>query len=168
MESIDKNNIIDLIKRYSSNVLLEHINNTKFINEPPIDSAIIDENDYDNNGNVVKWPKIYTNTKDIDGIAYFGNCVNTVPRVWQTYQMLDVIRNSELICLNDIDNIYNKLFGGEKALPKYIQKYIQKYCVNGVQDLNELVSGINEYQEIFWIYITKLDKHFFFDVYKKK
>ena len=35
MKITDKNNIINLIKRYSSNVLLEHINNTKFINEPP-------------------------------------------------------------------------------------------------------------------------------------
>lgn len=168
MKITDKNNIINLIKRYSSNVLLEHINNTKFINEPPIDSAIIDEDDYDNNGNVIKWPKIYTNTKDIERLEYFGNCVNTVPRVWQTWQMLNVIRQSELICLNDIEDINNKFASADRVLPKYIQKYIQKYCVNGVQDLNELVSGINEYQEIFWIYITKLDKHFFFDVYKKK
>ena len=47
MESIDKNNIINLIIKYSSNELLEHINNTKFINNSFIDYTIINENYYD-------------------------------------------------------------------------------------------------------------------------
>lgn len=161
----DKNIFKRLIRKYSKDVLLENINNYKFIGIPAVDSAIIDYNDYDEDGHVKNWPNVIS-LKDLNfkHFEYFGNCVNTVPRVWYTHQMLNVIQNSDLVYLGDLkDNVF---YSGDKKCPKYIWKYIEKYCRNGVQNLDGIVAGKYRKENILWIYIDDLDKHFFFDIVK--
>ena len=82
---------------------------------------------------------------------YFGNCINTVPKIWNPTQMANVIYDS--ILLND-KNLLSKLRNGDKKIPIKLQKELSK---------NDFICGVNMYQRIMFIYVINQDIHYFFD-----
>lgn len=132
-----------------------------YINE----STVIDCNDYfkDKDLTVIpvdasmsEQPQIYVG-KLFKKFEYFGNCVNTVPEVWDATQMAQFCTTCKLY---DINQVIDNLVGGDRKIP---QKFFKALKFVDINDLGEVVCAIDSYQRIMFIYITELDIHFFFD-----
>ena len=92
---------------------------------------------------------------------YFGNCINTVPNIWDATQLAQFLQTCDIIPVKDV---YNKIYSGDKLLPKKLQNAIIKLEKYGeLNDLSKICAGINEYQSIMCIYISEFDIHYFFD-----
>ena len=97
-----------------------------------------------------------------DKLYYFGNCKDTVDvdEMWDANEMNQVLMDSDLLpTLSIIDNIQN----GDRNIPSDLKSWINKNQ-DKLDDTLEIVCGINTYQHIAFIYVSKLDTHFFFDV----
>lgn len=123
------------------------------IDKIPLEAFFI-EDDSDNKIEAykgVKFQKFY----------YFGNCVNTVPSVWDATQMSNFVSTCSLY---DINDVLGNIYGGDKALPKRFLKALEK--IEDKNDLSQVVCACDERQRIMFIYISSLDIHFFFDCKK--
>lgn len=109
--------------------------------------------------NLEETPEVYNGIR-FKSFEYFGNCVNTVPKIWDATQMSHVCLKSKLY---DINLVLDNIKSGDKEIPKSLMKHLNS---ENVENLEEVVCAINEYQKIMFIYVTKLDKHFFFDCFK--
>lgn len=133
----------------------------EFINESNIiscDEYFKDKNvaDIPVDANISEQPEIY-NGKHFTKFSYFGDCVNTVPRIWDATQMSQFCFGCKLY---DINLVLNNLYGGDMTIPSSLMKHLNSENIN---DLGEIVCAIDDYQRIMFIYVTDLDKHFFFD-----
>lgn len=134
---------------------------TAYINE----STNVDFNEYfkDKDLSVIpvdasmdEQPKIYSG-KPFKKFPYFGDCKNTVPRIWDATQMSQFCQTCKLV---DINYVINNLTSGDRKIP---QKFLKELKSVDINDLSEVVCAIDSYQRIMFIYITNLDTHFFFD-----
>jgi hypothetical protein len=129
--------------------ILEKLN----LEDIPTDSALEEPEEYDGIPPYRYYP-------------YFGNCVNTVnsDHMWDATQMTQWIATCKV---TDINNVLDKIKDGDRKLPKTFLKKIEKLKnTNKLDDLSEIVCGLDDYQKIMFIYISDLDMHFFFDCKK--
>ena len=125
------------------------INCTEYFKDKNLKDIPIDANTCDD-------PEVYIGKK-FNKFLYFGNCVNTVPSIWDATQMSHFCLGCKLY---DINMVINNLEDGDKKIPITLIKNLNSA---NIHDLTEIVCAIDDYQKIMFIYITKLDKHFFFD-----
>ena len=128
----------------SNNINCDEYFKDKDITSIPLDSCIGED------------PQIY-NGKYFTNFYYFGDCVNTVPKIWDATQMAGFCSKCNLY---DINLVLNNIKDGDKKIPKTLINYLNSKDVNNIEDI---VCAINEYQGIMFIYVSNLDKHFFFD-----
>ena len=100
---------------------------------------------------------------------YFGDCVNTVDEdhMWDATQMYYFINGCKIIDPKYTKDIFAKLTDGDRELISSGFGVI--YDIeeeNKIEDLSEIVCAIDDYQKILVIYITRKDKHYFFDCIK--
>ena len=101
---------------------------------------------------------IISKEKPVD-LYYFGNCINTVPKIWDATQMSYVLLTSKVLNTREV---LNSIKDGDKPLPKKLLLWLQRNP-DKLDDKSEIVCGVNEHQRIAFIYITDLDIHYFFD-----
>ena len=99
---------------------------------------------------------IYISNK-FSKFKYFGNCINTVGKVWDATQMAQFILSCDLYI--DI-NLRKKIENGDKNIPVRLIKALDKY---NIIDDEHFICGISEYQQIMFIYSVDQDIHYFFD-----
>ena len=100
-------------------------------------------------------------------LKYFGDCKNTVDvdHMWDATQMAQVIYDSSVLKLIDLKNAGIKFADGSRKIPKKMLNWFKaSKNANKLYDENYLVCGINERQQIFFMYIYEYDTHFLFDV----
>lgn len=92
---------------------------------------------------------------------YFGNCINTVDtdKMWDATEMSGVLLQSDLLPTRQM---VKKIRSGDRSLPSRLTRWIKKNQ-DKLDDMHEIVCGLNEYQKIAFIYITDQDMHYFFD-----
>ena len=97
-------------------------------------------------------------------LKYFGDCKNTVDidKMWDATQMAGVLNQSSIIKMSDLIQAKIIFENGDRKIPQKLKNWF-KLNDNKLNDENQIVCGINERQKIFFIYITDLDTHFFFD-----
>ena len=97
---------------------------------------------------------------EFKSFKYFGNCINTVPKIWDATQMAQFILSCDLY----IDTkLVSKLQDGDKTIPVRLQRVLAKY---NITDEEHFICGISEYQSIMFIYSVDQDVHYFFDCIK--
>jgi hypothetical protein len=98
---------------------------------------------------------------DFTSLRYFGDCRNTVDidHMWDATQMSGVLLESKIVDFKDVESL---LEDGDRKVPSKLKRWLLKNP-DKVNDESELVCGFNEYQGIFFIYVSELDIHFFFD-----
>ena len=119
-----------------------------------IHDFIIEECDLSDNAEVYK-----TNNKYLK-YDYFGNCINTIPSVWNATQMSNWLYKCDILIDN---NLESKLRNGERTMPKRLLKLLEKYLIT---DFEHFICGIDDYQKIMFIYSVDADIHYFFDCVK--
>ena len=74
------------------------------------------------------------------------------------------MRHMSQFCLGcklyDTNLVLNNLQDGDRKIPASLKKHLNSENIN---DLGKIVCAIDNYQRIMFIYVTDLDKHFFFD-----
>jgi hypothetical protein len=104
--------------------------------------------------NNLQYIKIIANTIHIRILAIV---FNTIGKVWDATQMSNWLLTCNLL----IDkNLSNKLFDGERNIPKKLLNLLSKYLIT---DFNHFICGIDDYQRIMFIYSVDADIHYFFD-----
>jgi len=92
---------------------------------------------------------------------YFGDCVNTLNVFGDATTMSQFVNGCTII---NTEYVINKLNNGDRRLPKELINEINILLQKGeINNQKLIVSGINDYQRILFIYLTKTDKHYFFD-----
>ena len=102
---------------------------------------------------------------------YFGDCRNTVDVdcMWDATEMLNFIQSCQLVPTKYIltNETENKLTDGDRKIPKKFLNIIKKLNAEGkIDDVSEIVCGIDNYQKIMFIYLSETDIHYFFDCEK--
>ena len=140
-----------LTERINESIIFEKLN----LDRIPLDASVNDE------------PEEYEGEPKYRKYLYFGDCKNTidVDHMWDATQMGQWIYNnckitSPLYVLDKIEN-------GDRVFPKKAQKLIDKLRKqNKLEDTEEIVCGLDDYQKIMFIYLTDFDTHYFFDCIK--
>ena len=100
-----------------------------------------------------------------DCYAYFGNCATVYKSVFGDGTIMCRFINDCTIIKTKY--VVDKLVEGDKPLPKLLVKNIEKLkASNELNNRDKIVVGIDEYQAIMFVYLTKTDKHYFFDCIK--
>lgn len=102
-------------------------------------------------------PEAYEGTPRYSKYLYFGNCVNTVnsDHMWDATQMSNWLNTCKML---DIDLVIDKIANGDRPIPQELTKNLKDK-----DDLSKVCCGIDDHQKIMFIYVTKTDKHYFFD-----
>ena len=109
-------------------------------------------------------PMYYDKDIKYSKFLYFGDCTNTA-KIWDATQMAGFVNSCNVI--NNQSSILDMINDGDKKIPKKFIKVIDKLkSENKIDDLSEIVIGLNDYQRILFIYLSDLDIHFFFDCKK--
>lgn len=111
--------------------------------------------------------QLYKGVPPYSYYSYFGDCKNTVDKdkMWDASQMGQWIYNYCKVI--DINMVLDKIQDGDRHIPISLKKSIQKLNTkNQLNDLNEIVCALDDYQKIMFIYVLSLDTHFFFDCKK--
>lgn len=153
IKKIDDKIILEsLIEKYGRHNIMHYINT---MNEH-VDNDMICVDSGLNTENL----KIYNNVNGYKKYNYFGNCINTVPKIWSATQMAGWLYKCELLV---DEQLANKLYGGDRDIPKTLLKLISKYKIT---DFEHFICGIDDYQKIMFIYSVDNDIHYFFDCIK--
>lgn len=105
--------------------------------------------------------KFSSSSPNYNSYRYFGNCVNTLNIFGDATTMSNFINNCTIINTKDI--IY-KIKDGDRRLPKELINEINNLLENEyINNQSLIVSGVDTYQKILFVYLTKTDKHYFFD-----
>lgn len=105
--------------------------------------------------------KFSSSSPNYNSYRYFGNCVNTLNVFGDATTMCNFINNCTIINTKDI--IY-KIKDGDRRLPKELINGINNLLENeNINNQSLIVSGVDTYQKILFVYLTKTDKHYFFD-----
>lgn len=93
--------------------------------------------------------------------SYFGNCVNSWKVFGDATTMAQFINGCTII---KSEYVIGKLKDGDRRIPSEFTNNVRKILENGQIDNHELiVTGIDTYQKILFVYLTNTDKHYFFD-----
>ena len=95
-------------------------------------------------------------------LYYFGNCKDTVDidGMWDANEMSQVLMSSDLL---PTSSTVKAIQDGDRNIPSDLKSWTNKNQ-DKLDDVSEIVCGINTYQHIAFIYVSELDTHFFFDV----
>ena len=87
--------------------------------------------------------------------------------MWDATQMYYFINGCKIIDPKYTKDIFAKLTDGDRELVSSGFGVIYNIEEeNKIEDLSEIVCAIDDYQKILVIYITRKDKHYFFDCIK--
>lgn len=141
---LENNNLYKLLKLYLS---LYNNNINESIENIPVDCG--------------EFSNVYKGQIKYNQFEYFGNCVNAVKVFGDATTMSNFINSCSII---DVTEVIYKLRNGDRKLPSPLINNINRLLkTNNIKNHGEIVAGINDYQKIMFIYLTKTDKHYFFD-----
>lgn len=103
-------------------------------------------------------PTEYEGEPEYTRYLYFGDCINTVDvdEMWDATQMQHWLNDCEIV---NINYVVDKLKDGDRKIPKKLLNSIKKHK----DDLSEICCGIDDSQEMMFIYVSEYDTHYFFD-----
>lgn len=111
-------------------------------------------------------PTLYNKKLLYKTYKYFGDCKNTVDvdNMWDATVMSNFINTCEII---NPTYVIDLLENGDRKIPKKFIKIINELkSNNSLTDTSQITCGLNDYQKIMFIYLTKTDTHYFFDCKK--
>ena len=91
-----------------------------------------------------------------DSFVYIGNCIDTVPDMWDATEMAQFLLTCDVY---DIRKAVNKL-RDSRRVPNKLKKALLN---NNLNDLSEICCGCNEASQLMFIYVTDQDIHYFFE-----